>query len=253
MKKKKKKKTFSNQKKKRKQKEEEEEEEEDEEPFKMPKAPKPGNFMLFASIAAILFLGSQLFSNMNSYPSEEWKTFVSDVNGRKVKSLEVFYDEVRVTKTDGTKYSLGDGFGGETFENKYQDLMNEIEHQQESGISISNPTIDVYYRHEVKSNFRITAFDTLIWGLIAGSMYFTYRGVKSSGLFSKMTGSTTKTTSYKKTSNVKFADVAGLDEAKEEIVEFVQFLRNPEKFEKMGAKIPKGALLVGPPGTGKTM
>lgn len=50
---------------------------------------------------------------------------------------------------------------------------------------------------------------------------------------------------------VTFADVAGCDEAKQEIMEFVDFLKRPEKYKDLGAKIPKGALLVGPPGTGK--
>jgi ATP-dependent metalloprotease FtsH len=52
---------------------------------------------------------------------------------------------------------------------------------------------------------------------------------------------------------ITFADVAGLDEAKEEVMEIVDFLKNPTKFTKLGGKIPKGALLVGPPGTGKTL
>ena len=56
-----------------------------------------------------------------------------------------------------------------------------------------------------------------------------------------------------KTTNVTFKDVAGLQGAKEEIVEIVEFLKNPKKYTQLGGKIPKGALLIGPPGTGKTM
>jgi len=52
---------------------------------------------------------------------------------------------------------------------------------------------------------------------------------------------------------VKFKDVAGMEQAKQEITEFVDFLKKSDKYVEMGAKIPKGALLTGPPGTGKTM
>ena len=53
--------------------------------------------------------------------------------------------------------------------------------------------------------------------------------------------------------NITFEDVAGVDEEKEELEEIVQFLKNPKKFTDMGARIPKGVLLVGQPGTGKTL
>lgn len=52
---------------------------------------------------------------------------------------------------------------------------------------------------------------------------------------------------------VKFKDIAGMNEAKEEIMEFVKILKNPSSFELLGAKMPKGAILSGPPGTGKTL
>ncbi len=51
----------------------------------------------------------------------------------------------------------------------------------------------------------------------------------------------------------RFKHVAGMTNAKQEVIEFVDFLKNPEKYKKLGAKIPRGALLVGPPGTGKTL
>lgn len=66
-------------------------------------------------------------------------------------------------------------------------------------------------------------------------------------------GKSTARMYMQKETGVTFADVAGEDEAKESLVEIVDFLHNPEKYKKIGAKLPKGALLVGPPGTGKTL
>ena len=66
-------------------------------------------------------------------------------------------------------------------------------------------------------------------------------------------GKTTAKVYVEKSTGVTFKDVAGQDEAKESLQEVVDFLHNPEKYKEMGAKLPKGALLVGPPGTGKTL
>src|ERR1700745_1339950 len=58
---------------------------------------------------------------------------------------------------------------------------------------------------------------------------------------------------YRKKDGVTFADVAEIDEAQEELQEVVEFLRNPQKYQRLGGHIPKGVLLIGPPGTGKTL
>ena len=89
--------------------------------------------------------------------------------------------------------------------------------------------------------------------LIYGMMYFVMRGIgKGGGMMGSVGKSNAKVYVEKKT-GVTFADVAGQDEAKESLTEMVDFLHNPGKYIEIGARLPKGALLVGPPGTGKTL
>ena len=96
--------------------------------------------------------------------------------------------------------------------------------------------------------------------LLGGLYYLTKRvGQGSGGAGGPMSGlfnvgkSKAKLFNQETEIKTKFKDVAGCDEAKEEIMEFVEFLKNPQKYEKLGAKIPRGAILSGPPGTGKTL
>eukprot|EP01124_Arcella_intermedia_P026475 TRINITY_DN4984_c0_g1_i1.p1 TRINITY_DN4984_c0_g1~~TRINITY_DN4984_c0_g1_i1.p1 ORF type:complete len:693 (-),score=165.46 TRINITY_DN4984_c0_g1_i1:65-2089(-) len=142
--------------------------------------------------------------------------------------------------------SIGDT---QSFINKLQVAQNEL------GVDVWN-RIPVTYR---KEGFGSVIFSIIPSLVIIGLIYAIYRQTFSIG--SKMGGGglfgigSSKAKMY--TSDMKpkanFSNVAGLDEAKTEVMEFVHFLKNPDKYNNLGAKIPRGALLVGPPGTGKTL
>ncbi|KAN0026421.1 hypothetical protein ACTFIV_007405 [Dictyostelium citrinum] len=89
--------------------------------------------------------------------------------------------------------------------------------------------------------------------LMIGLLIYFSRGVNSSLTKGASTLFKSKSKAVKATSTTTFKDVAGMDEAKEEIMEFVSFLKDPSRYKKLGARIPKGAILSGPPGTGKTL
>jgi AFG3 family protein len=126
--------------------------------------------------------------------------------------------------------------------------------QEELGIP-SHERIPVAYQDEISAfNTFLTFAPTL---LFAGLLYWMSKraggsGAGGGGIFS-IGKSKAKLFNKDTEVKVKFKDVAGMDEAKEEIMEFVKFLKNPAKYEKLGAKIPRGAILSGPPGTGKTL
>ena len=136
----------------------------------------------------------------------------------------------------------------ESFENRYDELINSLGKQNSYEIEyLTESRTDIY-------SFLQT------WGftiLILIGFWFLLRRMSSGGgpggqIFNI---SKSKASLFDKESKVKltFRDVAGLEEAKEEVKEIVEFLQNPKKFTKLGGKIPKGALLVGSPGTGKTL
>src|SRR2546423_2463094 len=112
--------------------------------------------------------------------------------------------------------------------------------------------VDVGAREE-KQSFGVFLFSFLPYLFIIGLLIFMVRQMQQGGNRAFAFGKSKAKLLAGDTPKVTFADVAGADEAKQELEEIIDFLKDPQKFQRLGGRLPKGALLVGPPGTGKTL
>jgi cell division protease FtsH len=208
-------------------------------------------WVLFIGLAVMLFL---LISNKSkAYHPIDTSTFWSKLADGRVRTLTIEGDEV-----------VGEFVGqGEQIDDK---TVTRFRTSFPTGTSsdwaftreILDNRNDAVVKVENNQNLLISLLLPLIpWLLIFGFIwFFVFRQLRNSagagGMLGNFGRSRHKVTSKEHT-NVTFDDVAGVDEAKDEVMEIVEFLKNPKKFQRLGGRIPRGVLLVGEPGTGKTL
>ncbi|WP_427025830.1 ATP-dependent zinc metalloprotease FtsH [Aureimonas ureilytica] len=200
------------------------------------------NFAVWAIIALLLIALFQLFSNgsPNSNSREvPYSQFLSDVDSGRVRSVTIQGQRISGSYTDGATpfqtYSPGD-----------PQLVSRLE-QRNVQINASPPSDNVNPIWSI-----LISFGPIL--LILGVWIFLMRQMQGGAGGKAMGFGKSKAKLLTEAhGRVTFADVAGVDEAKADLEEIVEFLREPQKFQRLGGKIPRGVLLVGPPGTGKTL
>jgi len=198
------------------------------------------NLVLWLIIAAVLLMVFQNFTPTTTGQQVNYSQFVEMVQQGQVRQVTIDGLEVQGLRSDGSQFQT---IRPQVSDNKLMDdlLANSVE------VIGKEPE-----RQSLWTQLLVAAFPILI--IIALFVFFMRQmqgggGGKGPMSFGKSKARLLSEDQIKTT----FGDVAGVDEAKEDVKELVDFLRDPSKFQRLGGRIPKGVLMVGPPGTGKTL
>ena len=215
----------------------------------MPK--RPSLVMLLVAALVSLLCMSYFMSLMSGATNEvSYNEFLTMVDEGKVASVKLASDRINITLADEDKKNTNPFQLSEPTVTYYTGNVNDdtlVQHLMDKKVEIKGEVQD-------NSGFLLSILLTyvlpiaLVW--IVLSMLFKKMS-KGGGMMG--VGKSNAKVYVQKETGITFKDVAGEDEAKESLQEVVDFLHNPTKYAKIGAKLPKGALLVGPPGTGKTL
>jgi len=241
------------------------------------KSNKPNNrFFWIYGIVILIFLGYQFMSSDGSISQNrkdiEWSQLKENyLNKDSIDKIivvnrefaEIYLKKSQQSDNPQSPFAFGNANRPDlimnigtydAFDRKFQDLMKEYQ-------ELGKPEIPVYV--ETRTSFLKELIPIILpILLLVGLWYLLFRKMGNAGGMGGGAGSggifnigKSKAQLFDKATkiNITFNDVAGLDEAKVEVMEIVDFLKNPKKYTALGGKIPKGALLVGPPGTGKTL
>jgi cell division protease FtsH len=198
--------------------------------------------LILIAVGALLF---SMFSSPKTYTEVPLSTVAQWLKDGQVEELIVSDGEVKVKKAESSRYYIA---------------------YKEVGVSITETLTNLGVPPEklaqvkiaVEKRSRIGEWVTILGGLlplvfVAALFYLLMRQAQGANNQAFSFGKSRARLFTTERPTVTFDDVAGVDEAKEELKEVVEFLREPQKFAALGARIPKGVLLVGPPGTGKTL
>ena len=198
----------------------------------------------FKTIAIWLVIGLVLMSLFSQFTGKrtaaapvDFSAFMQEVKGKKIAEVQIDGNTVRGKKQDGTRFV--------TYAPSYIWLVDDL---LKNGVRIEAKAPE---EQSLLTNIFISWFPML---LLIGVWIFFMRQMQGGGRGGAFSFGKSKARMLDESANTAtFADVAGCDEAKEEVSELVEFLRDPSKFQKLGGRIPRGILLVGNPGTGKTL
>ena len=216
--------------------------------------PRPFLFYIFVALIITLLLNSFVFPAIKQarIESSTYSDFQQAVENKEVKAVELGQDSIKYEVEKDGKTTI---YSTTRIKNEFTEaqVLSELTAQ---GVKY-NETLPV--ENNFLLNFIFSWIVPLLLFMAVGNwlskrMTSAIGGMGGGGGFGLGGFGKSNAREYeKKDDSIRFKDVAGEDEAKELLTEMVDYLNNPDKYSKIGAKIPKGALLVGPPGTGKTM
>ncbi len=192
-------------------------------------------------IAAVVLLWQMVKGNTGSGPMQQW-AFSDFMNQAQAGNISQVTINIATDVAHGTQKGTNNRFRT-VIPNNYPDVYKVLT-QKGVAVTIKPPTNNSWL------NMMINVLPILI--LIALWIFF-MRQMQTGGNKALSFGKSRARLLSTQQKKVTFKDVAGVDEAKEELREIIDFLREPQKFQKLGGRIPKGVLLIGPPGTGKTL